>query len=128
MAVAVTAFSVSLQWNEPQPANGIIRYYIVQYCQTSTPALITLFNDSIQMTSAMVINLSPFTDYTFRVSAVTVAEGPFVELNEMTAESGMAYIVCACHRVLNLAKSTHIHTHILSLSQTHAQFLQLPSI
>ena len=41
------------------------------------------------MTSAMVINLSPFTNYTFRVSAVTVAEGPFVEVDAMTAESSM---------------------------------------
>ena len=92
VADVVTAFSVSLQWNEPQPTNGIIRRYIVQYYQTSTPAPITLLNDSIQMTSAMVINLSPFTDYTFRVSAVTVAEGPFVEVDAMTPESSMTHV------------------------------------
>ena len=93
MAVVITTFSVSLQWNEPQPTNGIIRRYIVQYYRTSTPGSFTLFNDSSTMTSAMVINLSLFTDYTFRVSAVTVAEGPFVVVIATSAESSMTCII-----------------------------------
>ena len=87
MAVAITEFSVSLQWDEPEPTNGFITNYIIQYHQMSTPT--TMFNDSIQMTSFMVVDLIPFTDYVFSVSAVTVEEGPSVQLNAMTAESSM---------------------------------------
>ena len=89
MAVG-TAFNVSLQWNKPQPANGIIDNYIIQYYQPSTPTTITLFSSTTTETSVVVDGLSAFTDYTFRVSAVTVEEGDFSEVNVTTEESSTA--------------------------------------
>ena len=94
MVVATTAFSVSLQWDEPEPTNGIITRYIIRYFQISAPTTIFQFNDSMQnlMTPIMVVDLIPFTDYVLSVSAVTVEEGPSVQVNAMTAESSMFYV------------------------------------
>ena len=83
----ITAFTVSLAWDEPQPANGIIDNYIIRYYEDSSTGNVTVFNSSIQETSAVVYNLKAFTDYTFRVSAVTVEEGPSAAVPAMTLES-----------------------------------------
>ena len=89
VTTATTAFTVSLNWEEPEEPNGIIDNYIIRYYETSSPANVTLYNDSIQSTSAVVYNLSAFTNYTFRVSAVTVEEGPFEEVSATTNQSSM---------------------------------------
>ena len=84
-----TAFTVSLDWEEPAEPNGIIDNYIIRYYETSSPENVTLYNDSIQSTNAVVNNLNAFTNYTFRVSAVTVEEGPFEEVSATTNQSSM---------------------------------------
>ena len=57
----------------------------------------TVYSDSTTETSIRISSLEPFTDYTFRVAAVTVAEGPFAEVNATTDESGMCYIRMHIH-------------------------------
>ena len=112
MVVAITAFSVSLQWDEPQPTNGFITSYIIRYFQISAPT--TAFSDSAQMTSFMVVDLIPFTDYVFSVSAVTVEEGPSVQVNTMTAESSMFVSLgnyFSLGGIVNKCMHTHTRTH-----------------
>ena len=87
-----TASTVSLQWSEPELANGIITNYIVQFYQPSDPSAVTVFSDSSVATSITVDGLDAFTQYTFRVAAMTVERGPFAEINATTAESG----ICTC--------------------------------
>ena len=83
---------MSLDWDEPQTPNGIIDNYIIQFYEDSSPASPSLYNDSVQDTSAVVYNLKAYTNYTFQVSAVTVAEdpfaeGPFAEVSTTTQQS-----------------------------------------
>ena len=49
---------------------------------------ITTYSNSTSDTSISISDLEPFTNYTFRVSAVTVAEGPSAEIDTATEESG----------------------------------------
>ena len=78
---------MSLDWDEPQTPNGIIDNYIIRFYEDSSPASPSLYNDSVQDTSAVVYNLKAYTNYTFQVSAVTVAEGPFAEVSTTTQQS-----------------------------------------
>ena len=120
VAIAITSDSVSLQWAEPLPPNGIIRRYIVQYYLTSSPSNIVQYNDSVLETSVTVEGLVPFTEYTFRVSAVTVSEGPSTEITNTTAESGerwQVFVSIVVHECTQAQKHTShtysIHIHII---------------
>lgn len=79
---------MTLEWNAPEMENGIIRYYIIQYYEPSAPNTITPAGNTTE-TTFRVVGLRAFTDYVFRVSAVTVEEGPSTEINVKTAESSM---------------------------------------
>ena len=106
-----TAFTVDLEWEEPLLTNGIIRNYTVLYFEASTGSpSATLYSYSTTETSIRISSLEPFTDYTFRVSAVTVAEGPFTEINATTKESGIYMYI---HKQYNL--HTYIHTYMYNV-------------
>ena len=81
----INPFDVTLEWSVPEDENGIIRHYILRYYELSAP------NDTVVNTTTettfTVEGLSAFTDYVFKVSAVTIEEGPFAEINVKTAES-----------------------------------------
>ena len=118
MVVAVTAFNVTIQWEEPDPTNGIITNYIIQYYQESSPNTV---NDSVQGTSVVVDGLRAFTTYVFRVSAETVAEGPYTETDPTrTAESSMS----AC-TVLSLRVEPDISIGGIPLSVRNASLVCL---
>ena len=85
----MTAFTVSLDWDEPQSPNGIIDNYIIRFYEDSTPDNITLYSNTVQETRVAVYDLKAHTNYTFLVSAMTVAEGPAAEVSAMTEESSM---------------------------------------
>ena len=77
---------MSLDWDEPQTPNGIIDNYIIRFYEDSSPSL---YYDHVQDTSAVVNNLKAYTNYTFQVSAVTLAEGPFAEVSITTQQSSI---------------------------------------
>ena len=86
MAIQINPFDVTLEWTVPEDENGIIRHYILRYYKQpppNTPVTVVNTNE----TTFTVEGLSAFTDYVFRVSAVTIEEGPFTEFNVTTAES-----------------------------------------
>ena len=108
MVTDTTPFTVSLDWEEPATPNGIIDNYIIRYYETSSPGSITLYNDSIQETSAVVYNLMAFTSYTFRVSGVTVDEGPFAEISATTNESSTYIEYTGTIGALYVARNSHL--------------------
>ena len=78
--------SVTVSWQEPEITNGVIIHYLVTVI--SGPQLI----NEDEMTTDLSFSadeLTPFTNYTFAVSAVTSAgEGLSVELTVITAQDG----------------------------------------
>ena len=86
MAIQINPFNVTLEWSVPKDKNGIIRHYILRYYELSAPND-TVVNITTTETTLTVEGLSAFTDYVFRVSAVTVEEGPFTEISIKTAQS-----------------------------------------
>ena len=73
----VSSTSLYITWNEPpfSDQNGIIRTYRVSYVVLSSSE----FNDTMTTTNENITlsDLEIYTLYLIRVSAVTVAEGPF---------------------------------------------------
>ena len=78
MVVSVTDDTVTLSWMEPDPTNGIITEYQLQYTRCSQPNLqLTAVRDISTLThtvDGLVVN----TEYCFRVRALTsVGIGPW---------------------------------------------------
>ena len=71
--------------------NGIIRSYVVSYFPTGDP---TLEPNGMEVLSAdttsftLAAGLSPFTNYTFEVLAVTVDQGPSARRTVKTSQAG----------------------------------------
>ena len=80
---------VVLVWAPPpmDQQNGIIRRYIVNITTNDSGEELITYS---QITTALVLNLDPFTTYTCSVSAETVAPGPYSSaIMFQTAEDGM---------------------------------------
>ena len=76
--------SVTVSWQEPEMPNGNIIHYLVTVTSGSQ-----LINEMTTDLSFFADELTPFTNYTFAVSAVTSAgEGMSVELTVITAQDG----------------------------------------
>ena len=86
----ITSNSVKLYWDIPPLSehNGIIRKYIIKQIEVNTGA-VKYFNatDTIYVATA----LHPYSNYSFSVSAVTVAPGPYSEgIIALTKQDGMS--------------------------------------
>ena len=75
----VLSTSVVLQWNPPpsDQQNGLIRHYIINISELETGQNYSL--NTTSQTEQFISGLHPFYTYTFSVSAVTVASGPYSE-------------------------------------------------
>ena len=85
----VTPFSVDLQWSPPTPdkQNGaIVSYTINVMTDDQVQRMVVQSNTSQQAIS----NLTPYTTYTFSISASTrIGQGPFSEaITTATSETG----------------------------------------
>ena len=82
--------AIQVQWQEPEFLNGIIQYYLVHYYPTDDSNITTTINTTNAATTSLVISmLSPYTNYTVTVVAVTVAEGEMSDpVMVRTAEAG----------------------------------------
>ena len=101
MGLAVTApdsRTVKVTWNPPPQSdiNGIIKYYLVQI--TIAETLETLEYKS-NKTVFVLNNAHPYYTYSVKVSAVTVAPGPYTsEYSITTPQDGI---------IINLLKIFH---------------------
>ena len=94
MSGDVTDTTVTLSWMSPDPPNGIITNYRVQYrrSDSSSPSYISIDTNTNDLTYT-VTGLSTNTEYDFRVRADTVV-GRSDPSNVVTAFVGMLkYIV-----------------------------------
>lgn len=84
----VLSTSIVASWSKPDPGNDTIRKYFVRYWEVKKgKSLHKMFESTA--TSAIVSNLSPFTDYMLEVSAVSdLAEGMPMAYGFKTLEAG----------------------------------------
>ena len=66
----ISSSSISVSWAEPDPTNGIITSYTLQYYNSSDGGLIATFEE-ISTLSRTVTGLTPFTTYLLEVVALT---------------------------------------------------------
>ena len=87
--MATNSTSILLSWQRPATPNGVIVNYYLEYYITSDGAPpsspVTV---PPTMTSYDVIGLNEFTEYTFRLAAVTIGRGPLASATETTLEDG----------------------------------------
>ena len=79
----INARSITVEWEEPATANGIIRGYNLSHNLTDT---VTSVNDSVR--AVTFSDLSPFTWYLFTVFAFTTEAGPEASVSARTDEAG----------------------------------------
>ena len=82
--------AITLSWSPPEITNGIIISYSVNV--TAGPDIVSA-NAMTSAPSYLATNLTPFTNYTFRVAAMTSAGiGMSAELIVVTAQDGKMII------------------------------------
>ena len=95
-SVTVTVTTVTLSWMPPDPPNGIITQYELQYRRSSDSVYISFINSSAL--TATVTGLLPSTDYRFRVAASTVVgQGPYTEIPHTTTGKYSGAYTCICY-------------------------------
>ena len=80
--------SIQLTWEPPifSGQNGIIEHYIVSVTEAETMRQFVL---TAVTTSITAVDLHPYYTYSFAVSAVTIAEGPYTQtLSLQTQQDG----------------------------------------
>ena len=88
-ATAQNATAITVEWEEPVTANGIIRGYNITYNQTGSDVI----NVDAATRSVTIGGLMPFTYYEFVVTAFTIEMGPGDSATAMTLQAG----TCAVH-------------------------------
>ncbi|KAL5477126.1 hypothetical protein EMCRGX_G023872 [Ephydatia muelleri] len=85
----VTPYSVTLQWDPPTPdkQNGVIVSYVINVMTSDQVQRMVVQSNASQQT---ISNLTPYTTYTFRISASTrIGQGPFsAAVATRTSETG----------------------------------------
>ena len=80
--------TIQLTWEPPifSAQNGIIEQYIISVTEAETMRQFTLASTT---TSITAVSLHPYYMYSFTVSAVTIAEGPYTQaLSLQTQQDG----------------------------------------
>lgn len=89
----ISSTLISVSWRSPPAGshNGIIREYtvIIHHILSGMDQSFTTINNMLNVST-----LSPFTNYSVKVAAVTVVAGPFTTaLNITTFEDGKKYVL-----------------------------------
>ena len=94
--IEITPYSVTLQWDPPTPdkQNGVIVSYVINVMTgDQVQRMVVQSNDSQQTIS----NLTPYTTYTFSISASTrIGQGPSISYVVTTSET------CRCSAIIIL--------------------------
>jgi len=79
MALNAKYTTVTLSWVAPNPANGIITGYQLEYRRNNDSSFVSVPTNN-ELTHTL-IGLSPNTEYQFRVAAITVVgRGPYTNI------------------------------------------------
>ena len=105
---SVTDTSVTLLWMRPNPTNGIITQYELQYRRCSDGSYTTLqpLNNAVTRT---VTGLTVYTEYCFRVRAYTVVgSGSYTAATRGKAcKSQLIYKLSCDHAILSCRWFSH---------------------
>ena len=91
-ATAVNSTAITVQWDEPAPANGIIRGYNISYNITDSQMMV--INEMASAGAVTVGDLMPFTFYQFTVTAFTIESGPGESDTARTDQAGLYIVRC----------------------------------
>ena len=80
---AINATSITIEWEEPATANGIVRGYNVSHNVSES-----VMSVAGSVRAATFSDLSPFTWYFFTVIAFTIEAGPEANVSARTDEAG----------------------------------------
>ena len=91
MVKNVSANELAISWERPTEIdiNGLLRYYIIEYCIVNQSNTLLTVNVTGDMLSTVLNNLNNFTVYNVSVAAFTVGSGQFSSEIERTCENGM---------------------------------------
>ena len=87
--MSVNSAEILVTWGPPDTPRGIITAYRVEYYPSLNPNNSITQNIQPPDDNVLVSNLTAFTEYTFLVLAVTVEDGPAVQVSATTLEAGM---------------------------------------
>ena len=92
--VAVSSRSILISWLPPSMPNGRIREYRIAVTEENTDTETQLISTSL---SRLITGLHPFYIYSIKVTAVTVAEGPYASPIEIkTFSDGKKLLLWKC--------------------------------
>ncbi len=83
--------SVTLMWLSPLHPNGVIQLYELRW---SSSGLNVFENTTDNITTAVLSDLTPGTQYSFSVRAFTVAFGPFSDQLTLHTADGKSILIC----------------------------------
>ena len=93
----ISSTTILVSWTPPLMENGVIESYLITYSKTN---VFSLFMDAIASGTAReayITGLSPFTNYTMRMTAFTIARGATSPLiTAVTLEAGMCILFIKC--------------------------------
>ena len=81
--------SIEIQWTPPNPANGILRHYIIIYFPTNDPSDSDQYIAEANATSHILQNVRHGTNYTITLRGVTIAPGNAITVLTRTHDRGM---------------------------------------
>ncbi len=87
--VSVMATSIVLSWLPPEPANGVLRRYVVRYVDASGIEE----QQEVYDLNTTLTDLTPYTLYNVSISGVTVDTGPPKTIQVKTDESGRVAVI-----------------------------------
>ena len=89
-AMSINSTSILILWEPPEFLNGVLLFYVVNYTSEELGGMPTTNSiNTMDDTSVIISNLTPFTVYNVSVVGVTVEEGPPSDVVMiMTNESG----------------------------------------
>ena len=73
--------TVTLSWDEPEMANGIIRNYIINVLDDDMSSVL---NVTVSNLTFVIMDLTPNTDYIVNISAVTIRSGDVTSITFTT--------------------------------------------
>ena len=93
MASPINATAVNFTWEEPAVHNGIIRRYIVSIRNSNGDVVMAV---NVSTLTVKIFGLTPNTNYTVNISAVTVEPGDAASISFTTPSCKCVIVLMCC--------------------------------